>query len=74
MLHKLCKFKFYGYHALITLANDEAVEKFKDPTKLELTCQGNPDGGYEAMVISMSGGTFSSFDSGTIFKGSGSNL
>ena len=50
------------------LANDEAVEKFKDPTKLELTCQGNPDGGYEAMVISMSGGTFSYFDSGTIFK------
>ena len=56
------------------LANDEAVEKFKDPTKLELTCQGNPDGGYEAMVISMSGGKFSYFDPGPLFMGTGSNL
>ena len=42
-----------------TLATDEAVEKFKDPTKLELTCQGSPEATYDAMVISMSGGIFS---------------
>ena len=50
------------------LANDEAVENFKDPTKLELTCQGSPDSGYQVMVISMSGGTFSSFDSRPILS------
>ena len=48
------------------LANDEAVEKFKDPTKLELTCQGSLEATYHAMVISMSGGTLSYFDPGSI--------
>ena len=43
----------------LVLANDEVVEKFKEPTKLELTCHGDPLSGYDAMVISMSGGLFS---------------
>ena len=48
------------------LATDEAVEKFKDPTKLELTCQGSPEATYDAMVISMSGGMLSCHDLGSI--------
>jgi len=48
------------------LATDEAVEKFKDPTKLELTCQGSPEATYDAMVISMSGGILLWHDLGSI--------
>ena len=43
---------------LLISAGDEIVEKFKDPTKIELTCQGSPEASFDAMVISATGGLF----------------